>query len=88
MICTWTCVISLRGAPTYLPEDPGFGVNKSKKPMLNWTRKEECMPKGKGKRQIGRDAGDGRFIPVDEARRRKGNAVVETIPASKKKKGK
>ena len=37
-------------------------------------------------RKIGRDAGTGQFIPVDEARRRKKTAIVETIKAPKKKK--
>jgi hypothetical protein len=31
-------------------------------------------------RLIGRDAGNGQFIPVSEARRRKRTAVVERIP--------
>jgi len=35
--------------------------------------------------KVGRDARTGRFIPVEEARRRKKTAVVETMP---KKKGK
>jgi len=34
--------------------------------------------KGTG-RKIGRDARTGRFIPVEEARRRHSTAVVETI---------
>ncbi|MGB8345923.1 MAG: hypothetical protein WCD86_13635 [Ktedonobacteraceae bacterium] len=36
-------------------------------------------------RQIGRDAKTGRIIPVEEAKRRKNTAIVETIkkPASK-----
>lgn len=43
-------------------------------------------------RKVGRDAGDGRFIPVKEAQKDKGGAVVEKIkypdakPAPKKKK--
>ena len=41
------------------------------------------MPKT---RKAGRDAGTGQFIPVDEAKRRKKTAVVETIPVGKKKK--
>lgn len=40
------------------------------------------------KRQIGRDALTGRFIPVKVAQRRKANAVVETIKINRKKKGK
>jgi hypothetical protein len=37
-------------------------------------------------RKIGRDAGDGRFIPVKVAQNRPKTAVVETIkPAPKKK---
>jgi hypothetical protein len=39
-------------------------------------------------RQVGRDAETGKFIPVDEARRRKKTAVVETIPIPPKKKSK
>ena len=34
--------------------------------------------------KVGRDAKTGRFIPVEEAKRRKSTAVVETI---KRKKG-
>jgi hypothetical protein len=37
------------------------------------------------KRKIGRDADNGRFIPVKEAQRRKKTAVVETIKVTKKK---
>lgn len=37
-------------------------------------------------RKIGRDAETGQFIPVDEAKRRKKTAVVETIKVPKKKK--
>jgi len=42
------------------------------------------MARKKGKsrpktRQIGRDAGTGRFIPVKEAQRRRKTAVVERI---------
>ena len=43
------------------------------------------MAKGKsggGKR--GRDAGNGQFITVDEAERRKKTAIVETIKPKKK----
>lgn len=42
----------------------------------------------KGTRKIGRDAGTGEFIPVDEAQRRRKTAIVETIkkPAKTKKK--
>jgi hypothetical protein len=43
-------------------------------------------------RKIGQDAGNGQFIPVREAERRKSTAVVETIkmpkPAPQKGKGK
>ncbi len=41
-----------------------------------------------GTRKIGRDAKTGRIIPVKEAQRRKGTAVVETVkvpPKPKKK---
>ncbi len=38
------------------------------------------------KRKIGRDAGTGKFIPVQEAERRKKTAVVETIPTPRRKK--
>ena len=42
--------------------------------------------KGNGStREIGRDAATGRFIPVEEARRRKKTAIVETIQVPKKK---
>jgi hypothetical protein len=34
-------------------------------------------------REIGRDAGTGEFIPVEEARRRPKTTVVETIPIPK-----
>lgn len=39
-------------------------------------------------RKIGRDAGNGQFIPVKEAQRRQKTAVVETIkvPAKRKRK--
>jgi hypothetical protein len=33
--------------------------------------------------KLGRDAGTGKFIPVDEARRRKSTAVVEHIKKRK-----
>lgn len=36
------------------------------------------------KRKVGRDAGTGQFIPVDEAKRRVRTAVVETIKYPKK----
>jgi hypothetical protein len=36
-------------------------------------------------RQIGRDAKTGEFITVEEARRRKATAIVETIKTPKKK---
>jgi len=36
--------------------------------------------------KVGRDAKNGRFITVKEARRSKSTAVVETIKRSKKKK--
>jgi hypothetical protein len=39
-------------------------------------------------RKIGRDAETGRIIPVDEARRRKSTATVETVSTGKRKKGK
>jgi hypothetical protein len=42
------------------------------------------MPKGKTTKR-GRDAKTGEFITVEEALRRKSSAVVETIPARKKK---
>jgi hypothetical protein len=42
------------------------------------------MPKKQKYRKVGRDAGDGRFIPVKEAERRKKTAVVERIPIKKK----
>jgi hypothetical protein len=42
---------------------------------------------GKDTRKIGRDAGNGRFITVKEAERRKKTAVVETVKASPKKPG-
>jgi hypothetical protein len=35
-------------------------------------------------RKVGRDAGNGQFIPVREAERRKRTAVVETIGVSKR----
>ncbi len=34
-------------------------------------------------RQIGRDAGTGRIIPVSEAQRRPRTTVVETVPVRK-----
>ena len=37
-------------------------------------------------RKIGRDAKTGRIIPVEEARRRKSTAVVETIKTPHKRK--
>lgn len=43
------------------------------------------MPKEK-QRKIGRDAENGRFIPVEEAKRKPKNAVVEVVPPPKKKK--
>jgi len=36
--------------------------------------------------KVGRDAGSGKFIPVEVAERRKKTAVVETIKIPKKKK--
>jgi len=36
--------------------------------------------------KVGRDAGNGKFIPVKEAERRKGTAIVETIKVPPKKK--
>jgi hypothetical protein len=35
-------------------------------------------------RKIGRDAKTGRFIPVEDAERRKATAIVETIKTPKK----
>jgi hypothetical protein len=43
------------------------------------------MAKKKDSRKIGRDAETGRFIPVEEAERRKKTAVVETIRKKSKK---
>ena len=43
------------------------------------------MARKKTCREIGRDAGTGRFIPVDVARRRKKTAVVEKIPCKPRK---
>ena len=40
------------------------------------------------KRKVGRDAKDGKFIPVKEARRRKATAIVQHIPVGKRKKKK
>lgn len=37
-------------------------------------------------RKIGRDAKNGRFIPVNEAKRRKSTAIVETIKTTPPKK--
>lgn len=37
-------------------------------------------------RKIGRDAGNGQFIPVKVAEKRKNTAVVETIKVPSKKK--
>ena len=37
-------------------------------------------------KKIGRDAGNGQFIPVEEAKRRPKTTVMETIPTPKKKK--
>ena len=42
------------------------------------------MAKKATTRKIGRDAGDGRFIPVREAERRPKTTVVETIKVPKK----
>ena len=44
------------------------------------------MAKKKRTRKAGRDAETGRFIPVEEAKRRKKTAVVETIPVPGKRK--
>ncbi len=41
------------------------------------------MPKKKF--TIGRDAGNGQFIPVEEAKERKNNAIVEHIERKKHK---
>jgi len=43
------------------------------------------MAKKKDSRKIGRDAETGRFIPVEEAERRKKTTVVETVPKKSKK---
>jgi hypothetical protein len=43
------------------------------------------MAKKKDSRKIGRDAETGRFIPVEEAERRKKTAVVETVRGKSKK---
>jgi len=43
------------------------------------------MAKKKDSSKIGRDAETGRFIPVEEAERRKKTAVVETIRKKSKK---
>ena len=42
------------------------------------------MATDKGKNKVGRDARTGKFIPVEEAERRKSTAVVETITKKKK----
>ena len=39
----------------------------------------------RGVRKIGRDAKTGRIISVEEAGRRRGTAVVETVPVPKPK---
>lgn len=44
------------------------------------------MAKKPNTRQIGRDAGTGRFIPVREAKQRPKTTVVERIPNPKKPK--
>jgi hypothetical protein len=44
------------------------------------------MAKKTPQRKIGRDAENGRFIPVKEAERRKKTAVVEVLPPQKKPK--
>ena len=36
------------------------------------------------KRLVGRDAGDGKFIPVKEARRRKKTAIVQKVKVGKR----
>ena len=36
-------------------------------------------------RNVGRDAETGQFIPVEEARRRKRTAIVETLPSPAQK---
>ena len=46
------------------------------------------MAKKKSTRKIGRDAETGHFIPVDEAKRRKRTAIVETVTVPKKRKKK
>jgi hypothetical protein len=37
-------------------------------------------------REIGRDAGTGKFIPVSDARRRPSTTIVQRIPVPKKTK--
>ena len=44
------------------------------------------MARKGGNDKIGRDAKNGRFIPVKEAERRKSTATVETIKRKPKKK--
>lgn len=44
----------------------------------------KTMPQQGKKTKIGRDAGNGQFIPVKEAERRKKTAVVETIKKPKR----
>ena len=37
-------------------------------------------------RKVGRDAGNGQFIPLKEAKKRPGTTVIETVPVPDKKK--
>jgi hypothetical protein len=55
---------------------------------MNSKKEGKTTKKDKVEVKIGRDAKNGEFISVEEARRRKSTAVVETIkrPSSKKKK--
>lgn len=39
-------------------------------------------------RKVGRDAGNGQFIPIKEAERRPKTTVIETVPVPHKKKKK
>ena len=49
-------------------------------PQYAATKKTPAKPPAKR----GRDAKTGEFIPVDEAKRRKGTAIVETVKPKKK----
>jgi hypothetical protein len=37
-------------------------------------------------RKVGRDAGNGKFIPIKEAEKRPKTTVIETVPVPEKKK--